>query len=225
MATPASSTGIGWSLQAGGMVSRSQRGLADETPGTGYYFNGHDLGDLNQEELTGLTQGSLDGEPDLFSFSFGNYSGKFFFDGNPSRGIIQVPQQDISITCKMDDGKLVGFHMRDPTGTNYYFGFSQSEEGASELATEYQDIINTGSSVNPGKRPSTWYLKEITSADRIHKILFDYRSEVYQYISPAMIQSHSYHYFSELRNEVTCDATGGSTASPTYVTESGERGT
>ena len=74
---PSSWVGLGWSLQAGGMISRTIQGKADELI-DGYLNTGSILG-LNG--LTGtitptdLGVGAKDGEPDIFSFSVGGYSG------------------------------------------------------------------------------------------------------------------------------------------------------
>jgi hypothetical protein len=90
--------GNGWSLTAGGVITRMQNGQSDERyrPGqgyTGYYYNCSNLNssDWNSpERMTSghyypvqnlaLVQVDADTEPDEFNFSFMGYVGKFFLD-------------------------------------------------------------------------------------------------------------------------------------------------
>ncbi len=85
----ASSVGLGWALNAGGVITRSVRGLPDEDP-AGYlktrkhFTNPGDLGSVNLDPsgppsvYYKVAEGMLDTEPDLYyfnalgrSFSFG----------------------------------------------------------------------------------------------------------------------------------------------------------
>ena len=103
---PASWVGAGWSLNAGGVITRTVVGQPDER-GTNVgaseiYGHFSDRGFSNyvyittgstQEDWLGFAAGRKDGQPDLFFFNFGGYTGKFYFrdDRTP---IPQVPQQD-----------------------------------------------------------------------------------------------------------------------------------
>ena len=69
--------GLGWSLQAGGMISRTVQGKADEHA-FGYFAIGNDLDVTSANCITGsannpilnseIESGAKDGEPDIFSF-------------------------------------------------------------------------------------------------------------------------------------------------------------
>ena len=87
----ASEIGLGWTLNAGGVVGRTVRGIPDDQS-DGYYFtgstvNGNDIGDV--------ADGEMDAEPDLFYYNVGGMTGKFIIDknGNP----FQIPQTDNNI--------------------------------------------------------------------------------------------------------------------------------
>ena len=118
----ASWVGAGWALSAGGVISRTVRGLPDEYLGLdgkkGYFYNdGLFLanGELDASKLydcttTGgetyvttpeepvtipdsLAKGFLDLEPDMYSFSFPGGSGKFLYDR--SGNIIRTVVDDV----------------------------------------------------------------------------------------------------------------------------------
>jgi hypothetical protein len=110
---PASWVGAGWALNAGGVITRSVQGAPDErlTSTTydqikgyfsdyGYhnYESGNCVNDLgNTAAFCGkdFFEGRKDGEPDLFFFNFGGYSGKFYF--NDDRTPVFVTGQDIQV--------------------------------------------------------------------------------------------------------------------------------
>jgi len=95
LAEPASWVGLGWSLNAGGVISRTIQGVKDE--GTnGYYASTTPV----PWPMTGTQAAqygtTFDGEPDIFSFNVGGYAGKFFInkDKKPSEnpyGVKKVP--------------------------------------------------------------------------------------------------------------------------------------
>ncbi len=131
---PASWVGAGWSLDAGGVITRTVVGQPDER-GTNVgasEINGHfsDYGFSNYVDITGSTQedwlgfaaGRKDGQPDLFFFNFGGYSGKFFF--RDDRTPILVPQQDLKIVpyYPADSVRLYidGSRRREHTGLYRY---------------------------------------------------------------------------------------------------------
>jgi len=87
----ASWVGAGWSLNAGGVVTRTVRGAPDEarTDGNGqqlygFFSNYGFMSAMNGTESQfynsqDFLRGYADGEPDLFTFNIGKYSGKFLF--------------------------------------------------------------------------------------------------------------------------------------------------
>ncbi|HEY4788587.1 MAG TPA: hypothetical protein VIH57_21200, partial [Bacteroidales bacterium] len=91
--------GLGWSLFAGGVITRSVNDLPDEfnSPNfgsvtrpmrnAGYYFNHDVLNNVNWNNITYMRTiaqnqdlSTFDTAPDEFSFNFAGYSGKFYLD-------------------------------------------------------------------------------------------------------------------------------------------------
>src|SRR3569833_655885 len=106
----ASSVGLGWAFNAGGAITRTVRGIADEDL-NGYLdpaqyvknayaaFHGQTstmTSDQAGKMLNNFVAGTYDGEADIFSINFGGYSGQFSFT---ETGIILVsPRQDLIFT-------------------------------------------------------------------------------------------------------------------------------
>ncbi len=85
--------GMGWSLSAGGMISRIVKNLPDETSvlnQQGYYWS-HSI--LNTSQWSNTTRlrdsifqecGGVDLEPDKFMFNFPGYTGEFYLSSDGS---------------------------------------------------------------------------------------------------------------------------------------------
>lgn len=120
----ASWVGAGWTLNAGGNISRTVKGLPDELIGSGRFGFFTDnakraftaAGSVDHAEVLAcdgpttfitppvdpvsfpdsLAQGFIDSEPDLYYFNFPGGSGKFVYDQD--RQIIKLVDDDIKIT-------------------------------------------------------------------------------------------------------------------------------
>ncbi|MCB9341361.1 MAG: hypothetical protein H6577_24825 [Lewinellaceae bacterium] len=182
----ASWSGLGWSLNTGGIVSRSALGKPDERA-NGYLviasnFQVPQSCTLNPPDITEISQGDMDGEADIFSFSAGGYSGKFFFRANGE--IVQVPKQDINITPIYSNGNSANggtanpynfkrFEITLPDGAKYLFG----DIGDGNIAIELMENETMFKTAN------IWYLKKIQSPDGKFSINFQYADEYYSYRS------------------------------------------
>ncbi len=189
---PASWVGLGWSLQAGGMISRTIQGLADESI-NGYLNTGYNLNVYGYSNPTNpispyeLATGAKDGEPDIFSFSVGGYSGKFFFDvtGSPnafSGTAVTIPKQDVIIQYFLSNNgtnrtyganSLYKFVITTPDGIIYEFG----DNGDGSPALEYTQNDVSWNTANG------WYLKKIKTPDLASSIKFSYVEEEFQQYS------------------------------------------
>lgn len=195
---PASWVGLGWSTQAGGMISRTIQGKADESC-DGYFMSGKYMA-LQSDTCVAPTgpytyatvqNGNTDAEPDIFSFSIGGYSGKFYIeadltdDGIVNGKVVLIPKQDVKIAYEVTSGsscssiyRLRKFTIITPDGIRYEFG--NIDNNANEKGLDRQQFDeNTFSTV------SGWHLRKISSADGIYGINLDYAQEKYRYQSKA----------------------------------------
>lgn len=140
----AGSTGLGWSLFAGGTITRVVRGLPDEmTSGSekpeiglnlpGNRFHGNDLDDFinNQNTIVGsvdglniydkmfeaLESGSYDTQHDLYYYNFMGYSGSFYVRMNNSGGLSVVKLEENSL--KISATREI-FNAGDPNDPNRF---------------------------------------------------------------------------------------------------------
>ncbi len=165
-------TGIGWTLQAGGAISRTILGYPDENSPYGYYTMGADLTGSTQEMIQILEGQALDTEPDIFQFSLPGYSGKFYIDQDHQPQL--VPRQDLQISWT---GTFDQFVIRTPDGTRYYFGQHPVSGSDATDRTRFQgetfDVV------------TAWHLVRVSSYDGIFAIDLAYEAEQYSYHHPA----------------------------------------
>ncbi|HWI93253.1 MAG TPA: hypothetical protein VNT20_18370 [Flavisolibacter sp.] len=200
----ASWVGAGWSLSAGGMITRSVNGAPDDR-GFGSVSNvqkGHfsNYGYSNYWWLSypgwnGCPPLTTDGmimdnslsvngigdfEPDMFTFNFLGYSGKFYF--RDDRTATLVPQQDLKIEAitQTSADNIYGFVLTTPDGTEYYFGKNQLSDGNID-AYEVTSPYSAGTGIVNGTCISSWFLNRIVSADGRFSIKLVYSSEQYSY--------------------------------------------
>lgn len=205
VAETASWVGLGWSLRAGGTISRTVQGKADESC-DGYFMSGKhifvskvnviDMNDANKKDtllcleptapynLTGLQNGTVDSEPDLFSFSIGGYSGKFFIEADLTNDnivngkVMLIPKQDIKISYETSGScgtfQLRKFTLITPDGTRYEFG--NIDNDANQKGLEVQRFNEIPFPIVTG-----WQLRKIASPDGNYAIHLDYAPEKYRY--------------------------------------------
>jgi YD repeat-containing protein len=199
VAETASWVGLGWSLNAGGAVSRTVRGIPDEKRGFDGGFSYYsDFGFSNffmktdapsVIDYNAFINGSKDPEADLFFFNFLGQSGTFMFreDQKP----VLFPDADFKIEPVFKDSYnnygewdfIQGFVITATDGTRYHFGVTPSttdvdpiEKGGSQRG---DDLVTFDTYI------SSWFLYKIESADRLSKIDLTYRSEKYAYYNIA----------------------------------------
>jgi hypothetical protein len=164
-------TGLSWNLNAGGAITRTVRGLPDES--TNGYFknsnasnippNGLDpdvLADFNT--LRNIADNSIDAEPDIYFYNFPGFSGSFIFDQYGEAHTLNYKNVDIRRTSTDNREFLI----LSPGGTTYRFGLSLN----GTEAFEETDISKTAAP----KFKSTWYLTEIIAPNEVDVISFKY---------------------------------------------------
>ncbi|PZX63404.1 hypothetical protein [Hydrotalea sandarakina] len=201
----ASWVGAGWSLNAGGVITRSVVGLPDDrgfsntnvTNGhwSDFGYNSY-LGTTNGNvDDAGFYQGRKDGEPDLYFFNFGKYTGKFYF--RDDRTPITVPEQDLKIepdykylTTPYQNGTCFqGFKITTPDGTQYFFG--NTGNTGSVMPLEITSPYSMKNGLSSGSAVSSWYLNKIVSKDNMFTINFTYQQENYSYYTLSMFPIYS----------------------------------
>jgi Domain of unknown function (DUF6443) len=194
VAEMASWVGAGWSLNAGGIITRTVQGIVDEKS-HGYWTDGTWLEseirrantDLSVNTLIAknIADGGLDGEPDIFSFNVGGYTGKFYIDN--LHNVNLIPKQDLKIEIDED---LKGFTIIAPNGTRYIFGRVLNADGTTYTTAWEQTLMQDQSS---GSRyTSSWYLLRVETSDKKYRIHLAYENEAYSYLTGASVK---YTYF------------------------------
>ena len=184
-AETASWVGLGWNLNASGVISRTILGIPDDNT-NGFLKSTHNYTKSNVLEQ--VVAGLIDGEPDLFSFSLpGKISGKFII--NKKIGdvydIVQFPRTDIRIEVDSDD--LNQFVIITTDGTRYFFGQVGNEDYHGFTKVSRGTPIQRNS---PKRQHTEWYLRKIESYDGNYHIDFNYISKEFGIVSPAS-QSYS----------------------------------
>lgn len=160
--TPASNVGKGWSLNAGGVITRIVQHRPDDSIKGFIWKKKFDFDD-GQQRIQDLQ--NYDQEPDIFSFNVDGLTGKFYFDGhivsiNPGLPTARyentleaktIPKSDIKIEPIFDDpvyylmnqgelihgsGKIIGFKIINTNGKVYYFGSYDGREAIEESIIE-----------------------------------------------------------------------------------------
>ena len=154
----ASNVGLGWSLNAGGVISRKIMGKPDEQPGN--YLSGITVKTTAQinpfvqadlDYLRSVSQVNYDTEPDIFSYSYPGAGGKFVFNQQDNFKPILIPYSPALITR---NGYL--FDITDERGVVHKYG------------TYEQTVTNSSNA------PSSWMLTQMISSNKADTINFTY---------------------------------------------------
>lgn len=167
----ASEVGLGWHLNAGGVISRTVRGLPDDAY-NGYWTQGSQLNTFpNSTEKEQAANGDLDTEPDLFFYNINGMSGKFIIDKYGEAIMIPKSNNKIDIQYNTQFG-FVGFKLTTTDGTQYVFGnhADGTSNGLQFTIVGSQKYFY-----------DTWFLTDINSFDNKHTINFNYIENSYKY--------------------------------------------
>lgn len=152
----ASSVGLGWTLNAGGVITREVRHRADKITQQGqltpqrptidfYHGNTYNQQQVYVQGLYVLASGQRDSEPDEFMYNFLGHSGKFYLDeGGEAR---LHSHEGMQVTLEYDGSNDGRFRVTTPDGMIYLF--------TNKEVSSFVD--NNLSAV------TSWYLTSITS--------------------------------------------------------------
>ncbi len=169
-----SNVGLGWSLNAGGVITRVIRDEPDEQYGT--FFPEEEIQQAGVRSPMALDyfyaagNDQFDTETDLFMYNVAGYSGKFVFDND--KNIVLIPHSNVVIESYVE-GLQNGFRLTAPDGIVYIF----LEE---EINIQRSDS-ESGSHTTPSLPNTTsWYLSSIEHPYG-DVISFTYTSQNYDY--------------------------------------------
>lgn len=191
----ASWVGIGWSLNAGGVITRTIRGGPDDRGGffdnyvnttafaQKYYLNQSAANSIEINDgnvapgdistVNAYISNTIDGEPDIYYFNFGKYSGSFFM--NQSGQIVVSSLQALKVQYSFDaSGAFSQWILTTPDGVKYIFGTS---------ADGTRTALESNSNGAPWPVATTgWYLEDICSP-HADTVSFNYTPISYSYNS------------------------------------------
>ncbi len=154
----ASWIGLGWSLNAGGVISRSVVGRPDPD---GFWLRTNikkasQITSGDYYYLKAIADGLDDAESDYYFYNFPGRSGKFVYRQNNNQTPFLIPTAPLSIVFASNR-----FEVKDEKGVLYRFA-----------RIEYSDFVDE--SQLRWSYPSSYYLSEIVSADGIEHIYLTY---------------------------------------------------
>lgn len=187
--------GAGWSLDAGGAISRTVFGAPDEVTFLNPSIKGRNIPsniDLPNDDVLynkftkiigDLGIAGYDAEPDIYFFNFAGISGKFFMDEDGN--FRSIPANNLKI--KTHPINLQPIEQRyweiiDESGTSYILGAGQATE--SVTTTIYPPPLGAPTPYT-GAGVSAWYLTKMISADRADTINFEYITKTEAYTKKA----------------------------------------
>lgn len=177
-------TGLGWSLLAGGSVSRVVRGLPDDASGIagekGFiaysqqagidveYLNGTTPGSGRWTQLQLIAEGCADSEPDVFYFDVNGISGKFSFDWDGNLLVDSNQKVEIEPHFENDDRTkpILSWSLIDGYGNVYLF-----TERDTTTINGYATACASNQTFT-----SSWYLSSITDVNGLNAVQFSYDS-------------------------------------------------
>jgi YD repeat-containing protein len=204
----ASRVGMGWALNAGGVVTRTMRGVPDElnTRLTPALPMGPNCGSYNfmktvaqSYDVHGYNMG-FDAEPDLFNFNMNGISGAFVLDNNMQPVLLNADKARVEYNFSA--AANWNFKITTTDGIVYYFGGPTATEKTKRLSScgrSYDEYL-----------PSSWYLTKIEHPNG-EAIIFSYVSHTYTYDNGV---SQTMHWVNTLR-EMPDVGGGSSTCEPT----------
>lgn len=181
----ASWVGLGWSLSAGGKITRTVKGYPDDSGQYGFITNPHTVEHIqlvcNQDPSVandpydcGYYTGQVaitnrfDYEPDDFNYSMFGQSGRFMFnqerDINNLKGkIVQFPNKNVIIEPTYIGFKITEWKITDTNGIVYEFKEGNSFDNSETIQKIDGQIELSTSDVSNYSYTETWDLVKVTS--------------------------------------------------------------
>ncbi|SFZ93392.1 hypothetical protein SAMN05428642_103107 [Flaviramulus basaltis] len=232
VAQEASWVGLGWSLNAGGTISRIIKGHDDLDYSSSGSPSGEDIPYIYSQDVPNwnATETELnsyyknivfnrhDPEPDIFFYNFGSYSGKFIVE-KPTQGSNEVKgrpldAQAVSISYFIAERIWV---ITDPMGIKYQFKVAETTTNYSySTNTSISNVLaNRHTLMNSGSAPypvvTSWYIEKISSPISEHEITFEYETDIHNTKSQIRVTEV---VPKNLTQQVTCSSNTSPNTSP-----------
>jgi hypothetical protein len=206
----ASRTGMGWVLNAGGVITRTVRGWADDKtvrltpvyPTAGYNCATYNL--FKKVTSSNNHLGGYDAEPDLYNFNMNGISGSFVFSSDEEA--ILIPAEKYRVEKDWTGNADWNFKITTTDGIAYYFGGPGATELTKRNSTcgkSYDDFL-----------ANAWYLRKVEHPNG-EIITLSYSALTYTYETG----SSETRYWADLNNY--CTVTPGATGCVNMVTTQG----
>ena len=158
--------GLGWMLNAGGLITRTVRGMPDDISSNGFLYNGT-LPSNYQPYGFQYYHDSLDAEQDIFQFNFNGRSGKFLIGKNGQ--IVTVPLTKLKVSYSVTSGgtSIATFYIVTEDGVKYIFNDKEYE-------TDNLSFFKCG--YNNMNYATSWYLSQIVAPFGTDTIYFNYNA-------------------------------------------------
>jgi hypothetical protein len=192
--------GLGWSLIAGGTITRTVRGgspdekdinksitspkikygIYNENYNPTYLIINNNASGLDTAEYAfNAALGRYDTEYDLYQYNFMGYAGRFYVVKQGSNMIVEkLDKNNLKITCNRNNTtrEISDFTITDDKGIKYIFNII--EKSAKNTTNIKVGLHNQTQSVSPdfelGNYPTSYFLGKVNSPDNENLILFSY---------------------------------------------------
>jgi hypothetical protein len=215
----ASSVGLNWSLNVGGVVNRIVKGAPDEGapfafPKSNFDLDGFyqdfglskldaEINDNNGPEPLGksgswglfledVSNGYKDTQPDLFYFSTPEGGSKFVF--NDLRQVVYTENTDFIIKEDFSSVFFRSWTATSPNGTKYKFGLDSGQADGTGNYVERTAVYSVGENSTNKMVCNSWFLSEVSNYITDKKIIISYIPNVYEQVmnnSPSGVGSGS----------------------------------
>lgn len=199
--------GMGWSLSAGGTITRSVRGVVDERA-NGYYHTGNKLWYSANWPfpppafLDSLRQEWVDAEPDQFFYSFAGRSGQIVIGPTSTSSSVKehraIPHQKLRIEPQFGSLDIDAWVITTEDGTRYTFA-------AKETTRDFPSVNGAFGSHFGEAYASSWHLTEIKSVG----------GDVISFTYSPYLATHRASTYEETHHQMLGSACGPSTFSAT----------
>jgi hypothetical protein len=175
----ATNIGLGWSLNAGGVISRQVRGIPDEIQNGGWITDPTTANDLAHTTDLAVMRNyadlSKDPSPDFFSYTLPNGSGKFIYKKS-TQNFETIPFQPYKIYRTPGASDVNNnYIMTDDRGVKYFF--EQKQNYANDDDPKIPAALR--------RYTQSWFLSKILSANRQDSIIFSYEIQPVSTVLPS----------------------------------------